>query len=142
MKFEEVKPVLFLGGAVTALVFINKIVRNLKGQEAQPAPPDISDIPKGTGNVVCKQSYSKEEARVLFPKLATQVYYAKGVLKDDYPAVIDAFNRLRTKGDLYIFQGVFSGMFKSDLLTYCTTFLDASEMAPILNKIKKLKCNL
>lgn len=85
-------------------------------------------------------SYTKEQGRVLIPKLCTQVFYAKGTIKDDYPAVIDAFNQIRNKGDLYVFQGVFSGMFKQDLITYCKSFLDAGEMEPILKRIKNLKC--
>jgi len=136
-------PLIYMAGTLTGLWIIKTIVRGKDDKEIKDEVQVIqnSSIPKNpnTGRV-CKQSYTKDEVRTLFPGWATIVYDAKGVFKDDYPAVIGIIAKIRNRGDWYLFSNLFQLMYKKDIISYLNSFLDAKEMLPINNKIKNLKC--
>ena len=136
-------PLVYMAGTLAGLWIIKLIVRGKDDKEIKDEVQVIQNsvIPKNpTTNRVCKQSYSKEEVKALFPGWATVIYDAKGIFKDDYPAVIGIIGKIRNKGDWYLFSNLFQLMYKKDIISYLNTFLDANEMLPINNKIKNLKC--
>lgn len=143
--FKDVQPLLYIGGGLLGLMLIRKILLETgladKTADTPVTTPNVSNVPKDKNGTVCKHSYTAAQARVLMPRLANQIFYAKGTFKDDEPAVIDAFNQLRTRGDLYVLQGVFSGMHKQDLFSYIKTFLDKEDLRSVMIKVESLKCN-
>jgi hypothetical protein len=142
-KFKDYMPLVYMAGTLAGLWIIKIIVRGKDDKEIKDEVQVIQNsvIPKNPNtNRVCKQSYTKEEVKALFPGWCTVVYDAKGIFKDDYPAVIGIIGKIRNRGDWYLFSNLFQLMYKKDIISYLNTFLDATEMLPINNKIRNLKC--
>jgi len=141
--FKDYLPLLYLGGGLVGLYLIKLIIRGNGDKEIKEEVQVIPNatIPKNPNtNKICKQSYTKDEVRTLFPKWCTIVYDAKGIIIDDYPAVIGIMAKIRNKGDWYLFSNLFQLMYKKDIISYLNSFLDAKEMLPINNKLKNLPC--
>lgn len=136
------EPLIFAGLGLGALLLIRSILRETGIATPYEQTPNITtgEVPKDTNGQVCRPSYTKDMIRKIFPALVQQLKEAKGVFRDDYPAVIDVFAKIRNKGDFYLLNGIFSGLYKQDMMAYLRSFLNSSEMAPIEAKIKKLKC--
>ena len=141
-SFDKYLPLLYVGGGLIALHLIKLIVRGNPENKETVQQIDSSVIPKSpTTNKVCKQSYSKEEVKSLFPGWTEILYDAKKPLwTDDYPAVISIIAKVRNKGDWYLLSNLFNLRYKKDLIAYLKTFLNEEEMKPIYSKIKSLKC--
>jgi len=104
-------------------------------------PDTGSSLPRERGKT-CMYSYPKDVARKLFPQLAAQVYDAKGLFIDNESKVIDAFNRCKTKGDVYLLAQMFSARYSMNIYEYLNTFMNDRQLTIVKNRVAALPCNL
>jgi hypothetical protein len=99
--------------------------------------------PPVNNSVTCKSSYTAEQIRKgIFAQWAKQVYEAKGIFNDNESAVNDVFfNKIRTRGDMYLLGQYFALNHQGEIISYITSFLDSTELEPIIKKINSLPCN-
>jgi hypothetical protein len=99
--------------------------------------------PPVTNSVACKSSYTAEQIRKgIFAQWAKQVFDAKGIFNDNESAVNDVFfNKIRTRGDMYLLGQYFALNHQGEIISYITSFLSSNELEPIIKKINSLPCN-
>lgn len=85
--------------------------------------------------------YKSKKAPTLnvdYTKLATQVYDAKGVVKDDEDSVLAVYGQFRSKLHASYLANIFQQRYKRNLYDYLQSFMDQKYMDQLLDRVKQL----
>ena len=74
--------------------------------------------------------------RLQYLDLAKDINESNGYFNDDENRLYSVFSKIETQYQLSLLSRVFTTYYKKDLFNYLKSFLNASELQPILNKVK------